>query len=528
MKILLLSSFFLFFGAGIHAQFDGWVFFADKPGVVFKEGYFDAYAIARKQRLGIPIGTFSDLPVSRAYLAALQEKSDSIFGTSRWLNAAAISATAEQWDQIAALPFVTHIVRYTSEMHLTAEVETEWPELWPMDSLLLEYQTRRLGRDAWRSAGVSGKGVRVGIVDGGFPGVDTHPAFKHMRDNNRILGTYDFLKKDTMVYKHNRHGTAVLSCIAGRYGDSMCVGLAPDVSVVLARTERGITETIAEELAWINAIEWMDQFGVSIVNSSLGYTDRRYFEEDMDGRTSPIVKAANKAVEKGILIINAAGNEGNVAWGTVGTPADGDSVLSVGATDPYTDYATGFSSPGPTADGRLKPNVSAPGIVLAATPRDYGRTSGTSFSAPLVAGFAACVLQHQPDLGPLALMKAVEASGHLYPYFDYHHGYGVPHADKVLGNAIVDSQSFTIKPSGDYINIVVHPKYLPEKDDDDHLLTAPKLIFYHIESTDGRIRTYKVIAAEEEEAYFIEQEDVRPGETVRIHFEGLTKTYTKP
>lgn len=527
MKTLLLCGLILAFSGSGWAQMQGWIFLIDKDGSFMEADYFDAFAVERKQQLNLPVGDYFDLPVSSAYVRSLAQSVDTIYGTSRWLNAVAVSARPAQWTQLMELPMVEGIWPFVQSVHL-AEGDADWPSLWPIDSMLLEYQTRRLGRDQWQSEGFTGKGVRVGVVDGGFTGVDTHPAFRHMRDSNRIIAAYDFLQQDSSVYGHHRHGTAVLSCIAGRYGDSMLVGLAPDVSVVLARTERGISETIEEELAWISAIEWMDKFGVSIVNSSLGYTDRRYFEEDMDGRTSPIVRAANLAVKKGILIINAAGNEGDVRWGTIGTPADGDSVLSVGATDPYTDHATRFSSPGPTADGRLKPNVSAPGIVVAATPRDFSQTGGTSFSAPLVTGFAACMLQHRPALTPMQLLQAIEQSGHLFPFYDYHHGYGIPQASKVLGRFQVDSQSFVIQSSGNYINIVIAQAYIPERDDADNLLSTPKNIYYHIENAHGNIRKYQVVAAEEEEPFFIEQDDLQSGDVLRVHFEGLTKTYTKP
>lgn len=527
MKKQLLYYLLVCFSSALVAQSSGWVFFSDKQNSTLSETYFDGYAKARKDRLGITYPTFSDLPVSDLYQAYVAKLADTLWGASRWLNAVAITATPAQWTEIARLPFVKEtFIQFTGTR--PTHREQEWPTLWESDSVLLDYQTRRLGVRHWQQAGITGKGVRVGVVDGGFKGVDEHPSFAHLRKEGRILATYDFLRQDSSVYGYSSHGTAVLSCIAGRYGDSLMIGLAPDAEVVLARTEYGIRENIQEELAWIQAIEWMDRFGVSIINASLGYTNKRYFQEDMDGRTSPIVRAANKAVQKGILIVNSSGNEGNGGWGTLGTPADGDSVLTVGATNPFTDIATSFSSPGPTADRRLKPNVTAPGIVVGATPKGMGETAGTSFSSPLVAGFAACLLQYQPQLTPMALLQAVEQAGHLYPYYDYHHGFGVPIASKALGQHTVDSSCFTIKPSGDYINFNVDKAYLPERDAEDRLLTTPKHLYYHIASADGSLRQYRVIAATEEEAYFIEKEQLQTGEILRVHFEGITKTYTAP
>ncbi len=527
MKKQLLYYLLVCFSSALVAQSSGWVFFTDKQHSALPDTYFDDYAKARKDRLAIAYPAASDLPVSDFYLSSVVRVADTVWGASRWLNAAAITATPAQWAEIARLPFVKETFLQSTGTHLTHRAQ-EWPPLSDSDSVLLAYQTRRLGVRHWQQAGITGKGVRVGVVDGGFKGVDVHPSFAHLREEGRILATYDFLRQDSSVYGYSSHGTAVLSCIAGRYGDSMLIGVAPEVEVVLARTEYGIRENIQEELAWIQAIEWMDRFGVSIINASLGYTNKRYFQEEMDGRTSPIVRAANQAVQKGILIVNSSGNEGDGSWGTLGTPADGDSVLTVGATNPYTDIATSFSSPGPTADRRLKPNVTAPGIVVGATPKGMGETAGTSFSSPLVAGFAACLLQSRPALTPIALLRAVEEAGHLYPYYDYHHGYGVPIASKALGRHTVDTSSFIIQPSGEYININVNEAYLPERDDEDRLLSPPKHLYYHIADTDGNLRQYRVIAAVEEEAYFIEKEQLQPGDILRVHFEGVTKTYTAP
>ncbi len=148
----------------------------------------------------------------------------------------------------------------------------------------------------------------------------------------------------------------------------------------------------------------------------------------MNGKKSLVARAANMAASKGMLVVNAAGNDGETKWKHLGTPADADSVLSVGGISPESDYHFSFSSYGPTADKRLKPNVCAYGAVMESGKKGLTTTYGTSFASPLVAGFAACAWQTNRRLNNMELFKEIEKSADLYPYFDYAHGYGVPQA----------------------------------------------------------------------------------------------------
>lgn len=507
---------------GQKAQY--WVYYADKgPAPSLAVHSFDPVAIENRKQLGIPFPQLSDFPVWSGYSSRVQSLADSLLGDSRWLNASVVVTSPPEAEAIASLPFVVSVVpAHVNRGQLSGNISP----LSRVDSTLLRYQTGRLHIDAWQEAEIDGKGIRIGVIDAGFKGVDDHPAFRHLFEDNRLLATYDFLREDSNVYRHHTHGTAVLGCIAGWYGD-IPVGMATGASFVLARTERGWSEWRNEELSWIQALEWMDRKGVRVVNSSLGYGGVRYFQEEMDGR-SPIARAGNMAARKGILVVNAAGNEAVNRWGTIVTPADGDSILAVGGTNPYTDVAIDFSSPGPSSDGRVKPNVCAPGEVVSASAEGFSNTFGTSFSAPLVTGFAACLLQWDPTLKPMELLRHIERSGHLYPYYDYHHGYGIPLADKALGLHVVDSSAFTIKPSGDYINFMVAKKYLPAQDSAGHPLSEPNKLYLHVEQPDGMLKYYKVIEVVEEEGYFIEAATLNKADILRVHFQGLTKTYRKP
>jgi subtilisin family serine protease len=175
-------------------------------------------------------------------------------------------------------------------------------------------------------------------------------------------------------------------------------------------------------------LEWADEKGASLVNSSLSFTNQLYERKDLNGRTCKISIAANTAMDKGILVVNAAGNEFQNGWEIIGAPADAERILTVGSVNPKTGYISSFSSIGPTADGRLKPDVCAPGELLYPDGDEFKHIQGTSFATPLVCGFAACVRQLHPEWNTEKLWTEIRKSGSLYPFFDYAHGFGIPRA----------------------------------------------------------------------------------------------------
>jgi len=361
------------------------------------------------------------------------------------------------------------------------------PIRWEM---ILEKQTGFLEGKEFSTRGITGKGIRIAVIDAGFKGADSHPGLAHLFANNRIAGTWDFVRNQENVFNGNPHGTAVLSCIAGIWDGKPC-GLAPDATFLLARTEVS-GEPKKEEVNWAKAVEWAIKNGADIIQSSIGYTYHRYFQEELTGRYSIAAQAAIKAARTGVLLVNSAGNDGSSRWQTVDTPADADSILSVGAIDPQSGIAAGFSSKGPTADGRMKPNVCAPGTVCAFTPNGKSKImGGTSFAAPLISGFAACLMQLMPHASAQDILHAIEQSGHLYPYYDYSHGFGVPQAShffqnqtktKQQGNCclVIDTtdQSFQVTTEG--------PCQETEKSE------WSTYIYYHISDSSGMLRMYGV------------------------------------
>ncbi len=457
-----------------------WVFFTDKNNTQFDPySYFDAKAIERYQQCGADLYDISNYPLNDSYVGTVGSYSTEVFGESRWLNAIGVETTDDNAALIAQLPFVARVQEIVSNGTVTS-VETGFKEIEDNGKDILTDQLKRFGGQHFIDKGIDGKGMRICVMDGGFPKVNTHPAFQHLRDNHQIIKTYNFPNKKEDVYGWSTHGTMVLSCIAGINEEGQKLGLATGAEFLLARTEID-PEPFKEEVWWAQGAEWADKNGADIINSSLGYGKDRHWTKDMDGN-SYVAKAANKAVEKGILICNSAGNEGDDSrWMTIITPADAENVICVGGIDAnLKDYRhISFSSYGPTADKRRKPDVVAFGEAHVADPSG-GFTSafGTSFASPLTAGFCACAWQTKRDLTALQMKDEILKSCDLYPYYDYAFGYGVPQAAYFTGDLKPAERSFNIVQEKDGVKIVV-PKVIENQD-----------VFINVEGTDGVLLGY--------------------------------------
>jgi hypothetical protein len=448
---LLVFMFLLLSANELLAQKRYWVFFADKNGVEFDPyKYFDPLTIQKREARQIPLVQFSDLPVRQDYLDEVQKIAGNLGTISRWFNAVAVSTDKRGFSEISKLASVTDIreiktVTHEASHDFNTDLDLE-------DDELRESQLKVLGAKDFEERGLNGKGVRIAVFDGGFPGVDTSPMFEHLRDSDRIIATWDFVKKNEFVYGYNSHGTSVLTCIAGQIEDKK-FGLATGAEFLLARTEVN-REVFSEEENWLAAVEWADKNGADIISSSLGYTSDRYFPKQMDGNYTLVSRSANLAASKGMLVINSAGNDGDKKWEIIGAPADADSVLSIGGVSPQNGYHINFSSFGPTSDGRMKPNLSAFGQVTTSNSKKIKQEYGTSFSTPLVAGFAACVMQLHPEWKNMEVFKELEKSGHLYPYYDYAHGYGVPQASYFISGKPEVSSTFEFKVTDESLRII--------------------------------------------------------------------------
>jgi len=383
------------------------------------------------------------------------------------------------------------------------------------DILTYPIQIQYLEGEEFFRAGLTGKGLRIAVLDGGFPGVDSHPALKHLIDRNQIIATWNFVKNEENVFTGVNHGTAVLGCIAG-ISDGKMLGLAPDAEYLLALTEKS-GEPFSEELNWAKAVDWAIDHGANIIQSSLGYSYQRYFTSDLDGRHSVAAQAAIRAVRKGIIIVNCNGNEGLSRWKTVVTPADADSILSIGAINPETGLVAGYSSIGPTADNRMKPNVCAPGKVTTINPKGGLRTmEGTSFSSPLITGFAACTWQLFPNLTAQEIISLIEKSGSLYPYYDYSHGYGIPKASRILNRLIEPGlKSIGISVDEDNFNVFIYD-HQPTK----AAIVTDDYLYYHISNPDGLIKKYGVYRLDGMKQISISKSGYLPGDIFRCSHNG--------
>ncbi|QJW91302.1 S8 family serine peptidase [Spirosoma taeanense] len=404
-------------------------------------------ALASRQLLSLPVDD-TDQPVSAWYLNQLRQAGIQPVCQSRWLNAVSARLTTEQYARVAALPFVRSIQAIDPAIIITSLDLPTNPQLAPVMT--------QIQAPDFTQAGLTGRFVTIGVIDAGFFGADSVNALKHIfaREGVRQVRDYVNDKKThgklfrTLETMSDFHGTEVLAAIAGNDPtENLQYGLATDAQFYLARTDQGNREYRGEEDNWVAAMEWMDSLGVRLINTSLGYAKgfsnpkENYEPRQMDGHTSLISRAAQIAADKkGMLIIVSAGNEGDDrSWRIISTPADAQGVLAIGATNAKLWNRIGYSSIGPETLPYLKPNVSCFSLY------------GTSLSAPVITGFAACLMQANPKLTNKELMAIIEKSSHLYPYGNNFIGYGVPQASRaiaLLRNQPLPNTARLVKASG--------------------------------------------------------------------------------
>ncbi len=404
-------------------------------------GYADAqlYRVFFTDKGEIHQADLSDLPVPSHYIRTVGQHCDSVWMVSNWLNYALIESKQFPGN-IADLSFVKQIekVEPLKSTSLQSSQMTCSDGINEKDSVDPEtmnkqrqWQLDTMGYQYFREKKIDGTGIVIAIIDAGFSTANESKAFSAIFSSHRVLKTYDFIDGDTNVFHGSTHGTKVWSCIAGDLNDQP-TGLATNASFILLRSEDEKTETMADEDRWIQAIEMAYRSGAHIVNSSVGFTNVLHKKSDLNGKTL-ISVAADMAAKKGMLVVVSAGNEWITSWKTLAVPADAEGVITVGGIDKEGQQSY-FSSVGPTADGRAKPDVVAPGTCVTVKGNSFVMSSGTSFSAPLVTGYMACMLQLK---GKDFTKDSLKYYGGLYPYFDYVFGYGVPGIKLVDSNNIV-------------------------------------------------------------------------------------------
>jgi len=453
MKVFLFSMYFILtclFCQSQNFNDEYVVLFTDKNNSPFSitnpSEYLTIKSIERRQRYSINVDV-SDLPVNPSYISQIKSAGGNIKYSLKWLNGVVLTGS-NNLQAIGNLPFVKEIRKIkdgsasnkcNSDKKLSiVDGETVIGKVSNKNSDIYDYgasynQIKMISGNALHNAGYRGQGMTIAVLDAGFLNVDTMSVFDSLRINNQILGTRDFVKPGENVYGFGMspHGMMVLSTMGG-FLQGQLIGTAPKANYWLLHSEDYYAEYVGEEYNWVAAAEFADSVGVDIINSSLSYTifddtSQNHTYSQLDGNTTTVTIGADLAAKKGILVICSAGNYGNTSWKYIGAPADGDSVLAVGAVEPDSTYAN-FSSTGPSFDKRVKPNVTAQGYNAVTADLNGGISyqSGTSFSSPIIAGMAACLWQSKLNHNNQEIIHAIESSANQFTYPDSLFGYGIP------------------------------------------------------------------------------------------------------
>lgn len=442
MKKILFFSFCLFcFNAAVAQLQDAWVFFNAKPTTTYPLtnpiSFLTQDAIDRKNLHNTPIDV-RDLPVDESFITGLKNQPGiQVMAKSKWMNAAHIRGFESDINQLLTLSFVDSIDFADASLNRSQQrLDTKTPVALnmtaPINHGLAFNQLDMIEVDSLHQLGYTGTGIKIAILDSGFPNIDVLNGFNRTLTNQLILGGYDFVDREAVFFGDHQHGSHVSSHITG-YVLNSYVGAAPDASLYLFRTEDVSSENPVEESYWVEAAERADSLGVHIINTSLGYLNfdnpaYNYSYTDMDGQTSFIARGANIAAEKGMIVVVSSGNSGSSSVHPyIHTPADAIGAFTIGAVDSTGNYAS-FSSIGPTYDGRIKPDIVAQGqSTYYINQQDQIVTgSGTSFSAPIISGAIACLWQALPSLNAEEIKNLIRESASLYPNPTNFLGYGIP------------------------------------------------------------------------------------------------------
>lgn len=384
-------------------QIKYWIFFNDKNNNRVAD--ISERALSRRRLRGT-IKSLSELDIhpNEKYIDSLKKAGLTLHHQSRWLNAVSVSGESARLAQVRDFWFVRDVQPVATFTGKRIKMEDyKLPPVQPLITVLdygLSYNQLHICQvDSLHNLGYSGKGIYIGIMDTGYD-LD-HFVFQRILDSQRLIATHDFINGDDDVSDQSdslqEHGTAVFSVIGG-FDEGNLIGAGYDANFILGKTEIIDDEIQGEEDNWVAAAEWMEALGIDIISSSLGYIDW-YDTSQLDGNTAVITIAADIAAAFGVVVVNAAGNERNSSWGRIIPPADGDSVIAVGGVT-STGQLYNQSSPGPTSDGRIKPDVMAQAVgVWGAyySTGGYRTFSGTSLATPVVAGGLALILEAHPN-----------------------------------------------------------------------------------------------------------------------------------
>ena len=475
------------------------IYFTDKgtsPGEFNETQLLSPAAIARREKYGIESLSTSDLPVSNQYLSQVSLHGLTFKCSSKWMNTAVFTSLSPvSTAELEELAFVTEVrlVKHPAEpvKHSHSKYGTTGPAA---DGD--EFDPRvPLNGTILHQSGFTGKDITIAVLDAGFVNADVIESLLPLRQRGGIIATHDFVTGSDNVFDYHTHGTSVLSILAGNL-QGLIHGTAPDADYILLRSEDAATEYPVEMDYWAAAAEYADSAGADVISSSLGYFTfddplMNYSFSDMDGNTTFITRAADIAASKGILMVVSAGNERNKEWVRIIAPSDCDNVVGVGAVNQDLTISV-FSSAGYSADGRVKPDVVAPGVSLNLQnyPEQVSTGSGTSFSCPVISGLSASLMQAVPAASPPEIISALHESSDRYFNPDSLYGYGLPDFLRALRllediHSYIPGETMTAGPNPFFEEILL---WFPDN---------PGSLTVTVTTTDGRCvinRNYPVYA----------------------------------
>lgn len=450
---------------------DAWVYFNDKPSsATFLANpltMLTQRSLDRRTAQNISLD-ITDVPVEQTYITQITAATGiTVMAKSKWLNALHIRGTQADIQALTGLSFVNHITFANHSLNPGGRIAQNSNKIQTVNKqydveVTYNYggsqnQIEMLNGHLLHQQNFTGQGKIIAVLDSGFTGVNTAAPFQNLITNNQILGGYNFPDANTNYFFRHNHGTNVLSTMGG-FADGQLVGTAPNAQYYLFITEDINSENPVEESYWVEAAELADYYGVDVINSSLGYfeydnANYSYQYDDMVGNKAFASRGVNMAFNKGIVVVISAGNSGATANPHIGTPADAIGALTIGAVDATEVYA-GFSSIGPSFDGRVKPDVCARGLqtTVSSTTGTITTSSGTSFSSPVMAGMVATFWSAVPNLTAQQVVNFVKQSADNYNSPTIQKGYGIPDFQLALNNAlgletIESNQSFLVYPN---------------------------------------------------------------------------------
>ena len=411
-------------------------------------------ALNRREKSGITVPDIQDLPVFSGYLDEISSLGLTLHTTSKWMNTG-LFKTIMPVDPalLLNLPYVKDVKLVKNPSTKSNYTDKLDFPVYQADTYPYDRPITLVNGSLLHSSVYNGTGILIAVLDGGFLNAHLISSLQSLRNRKGIKGTYDFIENNEFVYAYHNHGTAVLSVLAGQLEDQI-KGTAPGAEYLLFRTEDTGSEFSVEEDFWVAAAEYADSAGADIISSSLGYYNfddpaLNYKFSDLDGNSAFVTIAADIAASKGILVICSAGNERNKEWKRILAPSDGDSVISSGAVDGNNVIST-FSSAGPSADGRVKPDNTTMGVNVPVQV-DLSlivRSSGTSFSCPVLSGMAACLMQAVPSAINTEIIEALHYSADRYTLPDSLYGYGTPDMQKTIMRL---QDIHVIRPSAEFV-----------------------------------------------------------------------------